>query len=92
MLHSTSYRSLERLTQLWQSEPNKKVKEEMKGENREHGRKKSMFHKIIENIKKKVSKNILPLKTEFWNLIYSINNCNSEFLPTKTFLSFLVAP
>ena len=30
---------MERLTQLWQSEPKKRVKEEIKGGNREHGRK-----------------------------------------------------
>ena len=38
MSRSTSSRHTERLTQLWKSEPKKKVKEEMKGGKREGGR------------------------------------------------------
>ena len=46
MSHSTSSRHMERFTQLWQSEPKKSVKGEMKGGNWEHRRKKSIFIEI----------------------------------------------
>ena len=52
MSQSTSSSHTDRLMQLWQSEPKKRVKEEMKGGNRERERKKKIIwvnlYKILE--------------------------------------------